>query len=368
MNGELERVAVERGARSGCTVAVAVDSTLLGPALGGARMWHYASDRDAIADAERLARAMTLKAAAAGLDLGGGKGVIAAPPGAPPSGELRRALLLDFGDLVESLGGDYVTAEDVGTGAGDMTVIGERTAHVVGLDSAHGGSGDPSPVTALGVLAALRACAAERFGTRDLAGMHVRVVGLGHVGSELATLLRDAGAELSASDIDPGRRAAAERLGASWVAPEGAMLGACDALAPCALGGAIGPTEAEGLRTAIVCGAANNVLTEDSVADRLAERGILYAPDFVANAGGLISVYGELRRLPHERALRLAAEIEGSMSSILAAAREDGVTPLEAARRLALARLEGAAQRGFDVAESSRARASARSAAHATVG
>jgi leucine dehydrogenase len=223
-----------------------------------------------------------------------------------------------------------------------MAVIAERTEHVVGLDSERGGSGDPSPVTALGVLSAMRACVTEWFGTRDLNGIRVCVVGLGHVGHELASLLRDAGAELSVSDIDPGRRAAAERLGAAWVEPERAILGECDVLAPCALGGAIGPAEAEGLRAAVVCGAANNVLTDDWVAARLARRGVLFAPDFVANAGGLISVYGELHGLPHERALELAAGIERSMERVLAAARTEEVVPLEAARRVALARLEGA--------------------------
>jgi leucine dehydrogenase len=286
---------------------------------------------------------MTLKAAAANLELGGGKGVIAAPAGAPPEGELRRAILLDFGDAVAELGGDYVTAEDVGTGAADMAVIAERTEHVVGLDSARGGSGDPSPVTALGVLSAMRACVAEWFGTRDLDGMRVCVVGLGHVGHALAGLLREAGAELLVSDIDPGRRADAERLGATWLEPDGAILAECDVLAPCALGGAIGPAEGEGLRAAVVCGAANNVLTDDWVAARLARRGVLYAPDFVANAGGLISVYGELHGLPHERALELAAGIELSMARVLEAARRENVVPLEAARRVALARLERAA-------------------------
>ena len=153
-----ERVAVERGERSGALLAVAIHSTALGPALGGARMWHYALEEQAVADAMRLGEAMTYKAAVAGLELGGGKGVIATPGEARPEGELRRALLLDFGDLVESLDGAYVTAEDVGTGAEDMAVIAERTSHVVGLDADRGGSGDPSPVTALGVLASIRAC------------------------------------------------------------------------------------------------------------------------------------------------------------------------------------------------------------------
>lgn len=358
-----ERVAVERGERSGRLVAVAVHSTALGPALGGARMWHYPSDAEAVADAERLGRAMTLKAAAAGLDLGGGKGVISAPPGPSPSGELRRALLLDFGDLVESLGGDYVTAEDVGTGSTDMSVIAERTEHVVGLDASRGGSGDPSPVTALGVLAAMRACASERFDTRELAGLRVCVIGLGHVGWELAQLLAEAGAELVVSDINPGRREDADRIGARWIKPERAILTGCDVLAPCALGGTIGPGEADRLRTAAVCGAANNVLSDDDDAARLHGRGILYAPDFIANAGGLISVYGEFRGLPHERALELAAGIEGCTAAIFATARREGTTPLAAARRIALERLDQA-----ELGASSWTTAFARSTAHATVG
>lgn len=335
-----ERVVVERGSRSGCAMAIAVHSTALGPALGGARMWHYGEPEEAVADARRLASAMTLKAAAAGLDLGGGKGVIAAPAGAAPQGELRRAMLLDFGDLVDSLGGSYVTAEDVGTGAGDMAVIAERTAHVVGLDRVRGGSGDPSPITALGVLAAIRACASERYGTRELSGLRVCVVGLGHVGTHLAELLTEAGAAIAASDVDPTRRAVAERAGWGWVEAARAAATDCELLAPCALGGVLGSREVDALRCAIVCGAANNVLVDDGVAELLDRRGVLYAPDFIANAGGLISVYGELRSLPQERATELAEGIEGAMARILATARAEGTTPLAAARRVALRRLE----------------------------
>jgi len=338
-----ERVAVERGERSGRLMAVAVHSTVLGPALGGARLWDYAGDGEAVADVKRLARAMTLKAAAAGLDLGGGKGVIAAPPGPAPTGTVRRSMLLDFGDLIESLDGSYVTAEDVGTGAADMAVIAERTGHVVGLESAYGGSGDPSPITALGVLAAIRACATELRGTRELDGLRVCVVGLGHVGTHLAGLLADAGAKLLVTDIDPARRPTAERLGAAWVEPGHEIACECDVLAPCALGGLIGPDEARALRASIVCGAANNVLTDDCVAELLDRRDVLYAPDFIANSGGLISVYGELRGLPPERATEMARAIEGAMTGVLGLARERDVPPLQAARRLALDRLESEA-------------------------
>ena len=339
---EHERVVSVRGKRSGCLLTVAVHSTQLGPALGGARMWHYPDPGDAVADAERLAAAMTLRAAAAGLDLGGGKGVLAAPPGPPPNGGLRRAMLLDFGDLVEELGGDYVTAEDVGTGAEDMAVIGERTDHVVGLDPGRGGSGDPSPVTALGVVAAMRACAEERFGSRELSAVRICVVGLGHVGTRVVELLATEGARLSATDIDASRRAPMERLGARWVEPGEAITSRCDVIAPCALGGVIGIREAHEIRASVVCGAANNVLAEPAAAEVLHSRGITYAPDFIANAGGLISVYGELRGLDHARALELARGIEGTMAGVLRAARRRGVPPMTAAHELADARLRPA--------------------------
>src|SRR5918995_2818067 len=195
-----EELLVKRGRRTGQYVIVAVHSTVLGPALGGARLWHYRAPGDAIADALRLSEAMTMKAAAAGLDLGGGKAVLGS------DGELddarRREFMLDLGDVVESLDGRYITAEDVGTGTEDMAVIRSRTSHVVGLPVALGGSGDPSPITARGVEAAIRACCERRFGSRDLAGRRVCVVGLGHVGTRLAERLLAAGAKVTAADID----------------------------------------------------------------------------------------------------------------------------------------------------------------------
>lgn len=343
---EHEELVLRRGDRSGVYVGVAIHSTVLGPALGGARMWHYADPEEALADAMRLASAMTLKASAAGLELGGGKGVICTPGVQPPTGELRRALLLDFGDLVATLGGRYVTAEDVGTGAADTVTIAERTEHVVGLPTDRGGSGDPSPVTALGVEAAIRACARRRFGASELDGVRVAVVGLGHVGSGLAARLARAGAAVIATDVDPAKREVAGDLGAAWVEPTEAMTAECEVLAPCALGGAINAENVEELRCAVVCGAANNLLATDRLADRLAARGILYAPDFIANAGGLISVYGELHGLPHERALALATRIEETMARILEVATERSVTPLRAAGELAAERLEAAREQG----------------------
>jgi len=341
-----EDLLVVGGERSGATIVIAVHSTALGPALGGARLWHYESDEDGIADARRLARAMTYKAAAAGLLLGGGKGVICSPV-PHPTGELRRALLLDFGDAVESLGGRYVTAEDVGTGAADMAVIAERTSHVVGLPDEHGGSGDPSPVTARGVLAAMRACLEHRFGSGEFAGtgtgVRVCVVGAGHVGGRLAVLLAEAGAELTVSDLDPSRRRLADHLGATWFDdPAEAILSDCDVLAPCALGGVIDAATLPRLRCGIVCGAANNVLADDRLATALAARHITYAPDFIANAGGLISVYAELHQLGPGAVSDLVDGIGGVVGQILAAADEHGTTPLAEAQALAERRLRAA--------------------------
>ena len=252
---------------------VAIHSTALGPALGGVRLWHYEATVDGARDALRLARGMTYKAAAAGLALGGGKGVICAPEGAPPAGQERRELLLDFGDLVESLGGRYITAEDVGIAAEDLVAIGERTSHMTGLPADHGGSGDPSPFTALGVEAAMRACARERFGSPDLSGRRIVVAGLGHVGSRLARRLAHAGAELAVSDIDPAKRSLASELEAEWIEPSKVILTECDLLAPCALGGAIDAANLPRLRCQIVCGCANNQLADEGLAGRCRRAG-----------------------------------------------------------------------------------------------
>jgi leucine dehydrogenase len=339
---EHEELVVRRGARSGVEMVVAIHSTALGPALGGMRIWHYRSPEDGVRDALRLSRAMTLKAAAAGLDLGGGKAVLCAPAPEPPVGEARRRMLLDFGDLVESLGGRYITAEDVGCAAADLVTVRERTRHVTGLPVEHGGAGDPSPYTARGVEAAMRACVRHRFGRRDVDGTRVVIVGFGNVGGRLARRLAEDGARLAVSDIDPGRRGLAADLDAEWLDPETAMLSACDVLAPCALGGAIEAANAELLEAEIVCGSANNQLVDDGLAERLDARGILYAPDFIANAGGLINVYRELRGYDLEEAVRLADGIEETMDRVLDAAEERGMTPLEAARELARERLETA--------------------------
>jgi leucine dehydrogenase len=342
-----EEVVVRRGHRSGIYIVISIHSTVLGPALGGLRMWRYGALGDAIADGLRLSEAMTYKAAAAGLELGGGKAVLCPPPNRDLDPETRRALMLDLGDLVDSLDGRYVTAEDVGTGTEDMATVAERTAHVVGKPVKDGGSGDPSPITARGVEAAIRACCEHRYGSADLSRRSVAVVGLGHVGLPLAERLGEAGADLLVSDIDPSARANAERLGASWLDPDRAMEAECDVLAPCALGGAINPDNLSDLRCEIVCGSANNVLAGDALSTELDARGILYAPDFIANAGGLINVYGELHDLSRERLDELVDGIGDALRRVFEVASADSVTPLEAAKAVAEEALSAASGGGF---------------------
>jgi leucine dehydrogenase len=294
----------------------------------------------AIADALRLSRTMTLKAAAAGLELGGGKGVVCLSAPGRPAGALREALLLDFADTVESLDGRYVTAEDVGTGSGDMVTVARGTGHVTGLPVESGGSGDPSPFTAAGVVAGMRACCAHRFGSADLAGRSVAVIGCGRVGEKVARRLAEAGAELLLADIDPAKRALAEELPrARWRDPRAALLADVDVLAPCALGGVLDEATADLLRCRIVCGSANNPLVRDGVAEALAARGILYAPDFIVNAGGLINVSVELGGYDSERARLRVAAIEDVTARLLAEADATGTTPLAMAHALARRRL-----------------------------
>jgi leucine dehydrogenase len=341
-----EELVIRRGSRSGLYTVVAVHSTLLGPSLGGCRMWRYPSGAEAARDAMRLSRAMTLKAAAAGLELGGGKGVICLPPGVdPPEGTARRNALLDFADTVEALEGSYITAEDVGTSARDMVTIAERTAHVTGLPTVHGGSGDPSPFTAQGVEAAMRACCAAAFGHPGLTGRTVAVVGCGHVGERLARRLADAGARLVLADVDERKRRLVDQLPhAIWVDPLDGLLADVDVLAPCALGGILDDDTVPRVCARVICGSANNQLANDGLAGELAERGVLYAPDFVANAGGLINVASELGPDGYEagRAAARVAKIEDVMAAILAEAEAEGTTPLIAATARARRRLEPA--------------------------
>ncbi len=339
-NLDHEDVVVRRGRRSGLYTFVAVHSTVRGPSLGGCRMWGYADSRQALRDALRLSRAMTFKSAVADLPLGGGKGVIMTAPGQSLSGTQRTAALLDFGDTVESLGGRYITAEDVGTSSRDMRMIAQRTQHVAGLPVRMGGSGDPSPFTALGVESAIRACCERVYGSSSLRERSVAVVGLGHVGSRVAKRCARAGARLVLGDIDAGKRRLAEELGADWLEPEAALEAAVDVVAPCALGGVLNHDTVPRLRCRIVAGAANNQLAGESVADLLSAREILWAPDFVANAGGIINIAEELGGYHAAAARRRVRRIGDILLDIFDRADAGSVTPLSAATDLAHARLE----------------------------
>lgn len=330
---------VRRGRRSGLFTFVAVHSTVRGPALGGCRLWAYDDTRAALRDALRLSRAMTFKAAVADLALGGGKGVIMAHPYAHLSSERRHAALLDFADTVEALSGHYITAEDVGTSSRDMSLIAQRTRHVTGLSRRRGGSGDPSPFTALGVEYALRACCERVFSTPSLRGRSACVIGLGHVGSRVARRLARAGAKLLVADVDESKRQVAKELGARWTTPEPALEAEVDLLVPCALGGVLNDETVPRLRAPVVAGAANNQLADDRIADLLASRGVLWAPDFVVNAGGLINIAEEVGGYDPAQARRRTRGISDTLRQIFEDAEAMGATPLTAAMELARRRL-----------------------------
>jgi leucine dehydrogenase len=326
---------------SGYRGIIAIHDTTLGPALGGTRFWHYDSDDAAIVDALRLARGMTYKNALAGLNLGGGKSVIIGNNRNPSREMLFRA----HGRFVDSLGGRYVTAEDVGTSTADMDFVHMETDYVAGLA---GRSGDPSPVTAHGVFRAIQACAKYRWGTDDLTGRTVAIQGCGNVGSHLAKELHTAGALLVVSDIDPNRvkRVVDATDGAARVvAPEVIHCQSVDIFAPCALGGGLSAATIPQLQCEVVAGAANNQLLTAEDGEAIEARGILYAPDYVANAGGVINVYGELAGWDRARSLRKADEIFDTVLGVLTIAEEQSIPTYLAADRLAERRV--AAVRGM---------------------
>jgi leucine dehydrogenase len=248
-------------------------------------------------------------------------------------------VLLDFAETVQALGGRYITAEDVGTSSRDMSVIAEGTSNVAGLARSRGGSGDPSPFTALGVEAAIRACCERVFGTDSLRGRTLGVIGLGHVGSRVARRCARAGAKLLLADVDSRKRSVAEQLDARWMAPARALESDVDVLVPCALGGVLNDETVPRLRCQIIAGAANNQLAEDRVADLLAARGILWAPDFVANAGGVINIAQELKGYDAARARSRVRGIGATLREIFDAADAARATPLTSAMELARRRL-----------------------------
>lgn len=312
---------------------IAIHSTVLGPALGGTRFWKYASDQEAIVDALRLARGMTYKNAVAGLNLGGGKSVIIGDNKTTD----RELIFRAHGRFVESLGGRYITAEDVGTSTADMDYVHMETRSVSGLA---GRSGDPSPVTAHGVFRAIQASAKERWGRDDIANKVVAVQGCGHVGYYLAKELHEAGAKLVVTDIDADRvKRAVKDFGARAVKTDEIYGQKAHIFAPCALGAVINDETLPQLKVEIVAGAANNVLLDEKHGDALEKKGILYAPDYVANAGGVINVYGELAGWTSARALRKADEIYDTVLKVFAIAKGDKIPTYEAADRLAEQRI-----------------------------
>jgi leucine dehydrogenase len=340
-------VTLVEGTRSGVPIIVAVHSTVLGQAVGGCRMWRYDHWSDGLIDALRLSKAMTFKSALNDLPFGGGKSVVALPHDHALTPESRRDIFLDLGDVVESLGGMYGVAEDVGTTAQDMLVVSERTTWAYGLPTANGGMGETSDPTASAIYDCIRVTAHKVFGTDDLAGRRMTIVGLGQVGSRLARRLGQDGVKLTVTDVDASKRDLAAEVGAEWVAPDVALAADADLLVPCALGGFLTQESVGTLRCAAIVGPANNQLATDDVADALAAANILWAPDFLVSAGGV--VYGAEIEVAHkspEAALRSVGGIAGMLTRIFEHAEADGVTPLAAASAVATERIERARREG----------------------
>jgi len=332
-----EQVVFCRNDSVGLRAIIGVHNTALGPSLGGVRLYNYANEAQALRDVLRLSRGMTYKAAVAGLDLGGGKAVIIGDPSIK-----SEALFRAFGRFVEGLNGRYITAEDMNTTVDDMNYISRETQWVTGASTYAGGSGDPSPVTARGVYHGIRACLEIVHGNPDPRGKTVAIQGVGAVGYYLAQYLHEDGANLLYSDISERKLAAVvENFGGKVLDDEDFYSAECDVLAPCAIGGIINSSTIPRLRTPIIAGAANNQL-DDEVRDgeALEEAGIVYAPDYVINAGGLINVYSELRGLPSEKAMADTANIFNTVKQVINKARALGITSTQASNQVAEERIE----------------------------
>jgi leucine dehydrogenase len=328
-----EQVSFYLDPASGYRGIIAIHDTRLGPALGGTRFWKYHDDREALVDALRLSRGMTYKAAVAGLNLGGGKAVIVGNNKTTRREPIFRA----HGRHVESLRGRYITAEDVGTSTADMEFIRAETEHVTGL---LGKSGDPSPVTAYGVYCGMKACAQVRYGSDSLSGKRVVVQGCGHVGYFLCKLLFEEGATLIVTDIDPQRvKAVVQDFQATPVKADDIYAQPADIFAPCALGAVVNDDTLRQLKVDIIAGAANNQLAEDRHGRQVEAQGMLYAPDYVINGGGLINVNAELHGWSLERARNKAGEIYDTILRVFDIAKEEGIPSYQAADRLAEQRI-----------------------------
>ncbi|RHW38436.1 Glu/Leu/Phe/Val dehydrogenase [Lysinibacillus yapensis] len=334
---DYEQVVFCQDKTSGLKAIIAIHDTTLGPALGGARMWTYATEEQAIEDALRLARGMTYKNAAAGLNLGGGKTVIIGDPFKDKNEEMFRAL----GRFIQGLNGRYITAEDVGTTVSDMDIIHEETDYVTGISPTFGSSGNPSPVTAYGVYLGMKAAVKEAFGTESLKGRKIAVQGLGNVAYTLCDYLYKDGAELVVTDINPK---AVERVvndfSAKPVAPDEIYRQDVDIFSPCALGAIINDETIPELKAKVIAGSANNQLKESRHGDMIHEMGIIYAPDYVINAGGVINVADELYGYNRERAMKRVEAIYDSILKIFEISKRDGIPTYLAANRLAEERIE----------------------------
>lgn len=319
---------------TGLKAIIGIHDTTLGPALGGTRIWDYETEEEAITDVLRLSRGMTYKNSAAGLNLGGGKAVIMGDPTKIKSEELFRT----FGRFVESLGGRYITAEDMNVGTQDMAYINDETDHCVGLE---GKSGNPSPVTSFGVFRGIEAAVEEVYGSTDLNGKVVAVQGLGAVGYGVCEYLHKAGAKLFVTDI---RKESIDRVvndfGAIPVEPDKIYSVECDIFTPCAMGAIINDFTVEQFKCKIVAGSANNQLAEPRHGDILVEKGILYVPDYVINSGGVINVYEELRGYNAERAMSRASNIFNIVKQIIEISKNDNIPTYKAADRMAEQRIE----------------------------
>lgn len=328
---------------SGLRAIVAIHSTALGPSLGGTRFYPYADEGAALADVLRLSVSMTYKASLAGLDQGGGKAVIIGDPNQIASEELFSA----YGDFIDELAGKYVTAEDVGTTVANMKIVATRTPFVKGLPLEDGGSGDPSPATARGVVAGIKAVATHLWGTDDITARTVAIKGIGKVGYAVAEMLSALGAQLVVADVDETSTEKAEReLGATVTAVDAVHKVECDIFAPCALGGDINETSIPLLECTAVVGSANNQLATPQDADRLQERGILYAPDFLVNAGGIINIAAEKGGYTEAKSNSMVDDIYNTLANTLADADRTDVTSQSAAMAVAQQRIDKAREQG----------------------
>ena len=323
--------------KTGLKAIIAIHNTTLGPALGGTRMWLYKSEAEALNDVLRLSRGMTFKAAISGLALGGGKAVIIGDARKDKTPEMFRK----YGEFIDSLKGRYITAEDVGTSTEDMVYVHERTNFVTGLPESMGGSGDPSPVTAFGVYMGMKASAFERWGDDSLRGKKIAVQGVGHVGEHLVKYISEEGAKVYVTDINKEQlESVSKKYDAEIVSTDGVYDLEIDIYAPCALGATLNTDHINRLKCSIVAGAANNQLADEQVhAKMVSEKGILYAPDFLINAGGLINVYSEIKGYDREASLEQAKNIYTTTLEIFRKAKKENITTAAAARMIAEERL-----------------------------